>query len=51
MCLLKPKLFLIIDLFLFAELLKLLAVSHSTSEQSVTFVPGMLKFSHVLVVL
>ena len=50
MCLLKAKLF-IIDLFLFAKLLKLLAVNHSTSEQSVSFVPGMLKFSHVLVVL
>ena len=49
-CLHKPKLFLIIDLLLFTKLLELLATNHSLSEKSI-FVPWLLKFSHVLVVL
>ena len=47
----KPKLFLIIDLLLFAKLLELLAINHSSSERRVIFIPWLLKFFRVLVVL
>ena len=47
----QTKLFLIIDLFPCIKLLELLAVNHSSSERSIIFVPRLLKFSHVLVVL
>ena len=43
--------FLIIDLLLFAKLLELLAIDHSSSERRIIFVPRWLKFSHVLVIL
>ena len=42
---------LIIDLLPFAKLLELLAMNHSSSERRISFVPRLLKFSHVLVVL
>ena len=47
----KPKLFLIIKLLQFAKLLELLASNHSLAERRIIFVPRLLKFSHVLVVL
>ena len=47
----KVKLFLITDLVLFAKLLELLAINHGLSERRIIFVPRLLKFSHVLVVL
>ena len=47
----KPKLFLIIDLLPFAKLLELLAINHSLMEMRMIFVPRLLKFSHILVVL
>ena len=50
-CLHKSKLFLIIDLLPFAELLELLAINHSLSERMIIFVPRLLKFSHVPFVL
>ena len=50
-CLLKPELFLIIDLLWFAKVLDLLAINYSSSERGIIFVPQLLKFSHVLVVL
>ena len=47
----KPNLFLIIDLLPLAKLLELLDINHSSSERRIIFVPQLLKFSHVLVVL
>ena len=47
----KPKLFLVIDLLLFAKLLELLAIDYSSSDRRTIFIPRWLKFSHVLVVL
>ena len=41
----------IIDLHPFAKPLELLAINHSSSERRIIFVPRLLKFSHVLVVL
>ena len=49
-CLHKPKLFMI-DLLPFAKLLELLALNHSSLERRIVFVPRLLKFSHVRVVL
>ena len=49
MCLLKPKSF-IIDFFLFAKLLELLAVNHSASERRVTFVHVLVVGVHLLIV-
>ena len=50
-CLYNPKLFLIIYLLPFTKLLELLDIDHGWSEVSIIFVPLLLKFSHVLVVL
>ena len=50
-CLHKPKLFFIIDSLLLAKLLELLAINHSLSGRRIIFVPRLLKFSRVLVVL
>ena len=50
-CLYNPKLFLIIYLLPFTKLLELLAIDHGWSEVSIIFVPLLLKFPHVLVVL
>ena len=47
----KPKLFLIIDLLLFAKLLELLSNNHSSSKRRIIFAPQLLKFSHVQVAL
>ena len=49
--LLKPKLFLIIDLILFAKLMELLAINHCLSERRIIFAPWLLKFSHVVLVI
>ena len=43
-CLHKSRLFLIIDLILFAKLLELLTINYSLSERRIIFVPGLLKF-------
>ena len=45
----KCKLFLIIDLLPFAKLLELVAINHSLSERRISFVPWLLKLSHVLI--
>ena len=46
-----PKLFLIIDLFLIAKLLELLAINHRLSERRIFFIPWLVKLSHVVAVL
>ena len=46
----KPRLCLI-DLLPFTKLLELLAIDHNLSERRIIFVPQLLKFSRVLVVL
>ena len=50
-CLYNPKLFLIIYLLPFTKLLELLAIDHGWSEMIIIFVPSLLEFCHVLVVL
>ena len=47
----KSWLFLIADLLLFAKLLKLLVINHSSSKRRIIFVPWLLKFSHAPTVL
>ena len=43
--------FFFVDLLPFAKLWELLAINHIVSERRIIFVPRLLKFSHVLVVL
>ena len=50
-CLPKPTLFLLIRLLPFTKLLELLAINHSSYESRITFVPWLLKFFHLLIVL
>ena len=46
----KSRLFLTIDLILFAKLLELLAINYSSSKRRIILVPRLLKFSHDLVI-
>ena len=46
-CLLKPRLFLTVDILPFPKLSELLDINHNSSKRSIIFIPHLFKFSVV----